>query len=999
MKKRRILALFCALMLWLPMIVTATPVQAAVGDTVYIRKHVSFLYDNSGSMSMKIQNALNLKWCYASYAAQMFTGLLNDTDSLTFTFMNPLKGDTNKISRVEIDLAADRQKQVDKVLSVTDYANSGTPFERISDTLAVLTSQKGLKADDEINNNQVNQNEQHWLVLTTDGNFTNVPEDTSLVKELKEILEKYSTLQVVYFGIGTEGDTSSEAAKDLRNHPELSQFSNFTAVFAEKQEEIVSTMRSLANRISGRYTVTEGVDQDGTEVTITISRETSPIRNVAVLAQKTTAILKSAVAESGEQLTVARPAVINYPKNKNYDNMDPDTKGGTTALITSADGKLPPGTITLTFSEPVSMKDLSLMYEPAICVNLTLQRQNANGEWENVRYGDKVMAEDTLRVSYEICEDGTNAPIDSTKLPGVTTAQISGGNKDIQVGEPFQLSAGSHTITATVSMMDGSYVVSTSRNITVQSLSAYTFTVSDPLEFYPNELATNSSRYIDFTILHEGKPATGDQLSGFAIEAGDLQGLFTTPEKHVYRFTPQDNARPVGEYTVALKFQNIVVSQQTVKVKQEDISYSAKAGDPLVLFTNETATNQKPIIFHVTQSRGKENKPMPEEALSEFRVEAKKADGKVISGETVYQAGGQIHFITHDGTAEAGEYTVALYWKDTQLAQSTITVMQYNAVFTAEVFHVGGDTLDRFHLQKNTNGLAFVIYADGEVLTKDQLQAMLNQQVFVKWDPRCSTMKLKTCVGEYDGKVALLVTPTANTRCPFLYLLQKPIIAWGMIPKGSVGVLMEVQTVHGTSATGTMNVTSAVWEDWLWFLVLAGILVLAFIFGWIVVCNIYMNRIAPGEFRNIQIRVGVKEAIVEWDDVTYEHKRKFYLTFACKPEVLYFTDLKFTAVQEGVLMSDSPCCVFDAEDDSLPNYRVGSVTQTSRLLELIDRYGLRIPLEYFRNTLSNSHAVTLPLDEGQQHATCALESGGYLMRKDGDYTYSFWLYERKSDNE
>ncbi|MBQ7088855.1 MAG: hypothetical protein IJN04_04355 [Clostridia bacterium] len=999
MRKARVLSLLCVLTLLLSTVAAAVPVQAAVNDTVYIRKHISFLYDNSGSMKMDIGAPDNLKWCYASYAAQMFTGLLNDTDSLTFTFMNPLKGDKNKLSQVEVDLAADRQQQVKNVLDITNYANSGTPFARIADTLQVLTEKKGLKADAEINNNQVNQNEQHWLVLTTDGNFTEVPSNTTLVKTLKEILEKYSTLQVVYFGIGTKGDTSDEAAKDLRDDPELSKFPNFTAVFAEEQEEIVSTMRSLANRISGRYTVTEGVNQKGAEVTITISRETSPIRNVAVLAQKTAAVLEKAIAESGEELTVARPAVIKYPYNDNYENLDPNTKGGTTALITCEDGKLPPGTITLTFSEPVSMDDLSLMYEPAICVNLTLQRKNAAGEWEDVPYGEKVLAEDTLRVNYEICEDGTNAPVDSTKLPGVTTAQIVGGGQDIKAGESFRLPFGAHTITATVSMMDGSYVVSTSRNVTVQSLSAYTFEVSDPLEFYPNELATNSSRYIEFTIFHEGKPANGSQLSGFAIEAGDLQGLFTTPEANVYRFTPQDSARPIGEYVVALKFQNTVVSQQTVKVKQEDISYSATAGDPLVLFTNETATNQKPIVFTVTQARGNETGPMPEEAMGEFRIEAKNADGKAIAGETTYHSGGQIHFTTHDGTAEAGEYAVTLYWKDTQLAQSQITVMQYNAVFTAEVFRVGDDTLDRFHLQKNENGLAFVIYADGEPLTENQLQAMLNQQVFVKLDPKRSAMELQIRVGEHEGKTALLAIPTTATKSAFLYFLQKPFIAWGLIPKGAVDVVLDVQTVHGTSATGTMNVTSAIWEDWLWFLVLAGILVLAFIFGWIVVCNIYMNRIAPGEFRNIQIRVGVKEAIVEWDDVTYEHKRKFYLTFACKPEVVYFTDLKFTAVQEGVLMSDSPCCEFDAEDDNLPHYRVGSVTQTSRLLELIDRYGLRIPLEYFRNTLSNSHAVTLPLDEGQQHATCALESGGYLMRKDGDYTYSFWLYERKKDNE
>ena len=53
--------------------------QAAPADTVYVRKHVSLVYDNSGSMKQKQDNIKNLKWSYASYAAQIFAGLLNET--------------------------------------------------------------------------------------------------------------------------------------------------------------------------------------------------------------------------------------------------------------------------------------------------------------------------------------------------------------------------------------------------------------------------------------------------------------------------------------------------------------------------------------------------------------------------------------------------------------------------------------------------------------------------------------------------------------------------------------------------------------------------------------------------------------------------------------------------------------------------------------------------------------------------------------------------------
>ena len=72
---KRITALLCVLVLLLCL--AAPAVKAAEGDTVYVRKHVSLLYDNSGSMKMKLTGAKNLKWAYGSYAAQMFAGLLN----------------------------------------------------------------------------------------------------------------------------------------------------------------------------------------------------------------------------------------------------------------------------------------------------------------------------------------------------------------------------------------------------------------------------------------------------------------------------------------------------------------------------------------------------------------------------------------------------------------------------------------------------------------------------------------------------------------------------------------------------------------------------------------------------------------------------------------------------------------------------------------------------------------------------------------------------------
>ena len=66
----------CLLLCVLLLSIAAPGISVAPADTVYVRKNVSLVYDNSGSMSMEIPGLDNLKWTYASYAAQVFAGLV-----------------------------------------------------------------------------------------------------------------------------------------------------------------------------------------------------------------------------------------------------------------------------------------------------------------------------------------------------------------------------------------------------------------------------------------------------------------------------------------------------------------------------------------------------------------------------------------------------------------------------------------------------------------------------------------------------------------------------------------------------------------------------------------------------------------------------------------------------------------------------------------------------------------------------------------------------------
>lgn len=695
MQKRRFSALVCLLVL-LAALVLSPMVQADQSNTVYVRKHVSLLYDNSGSMSQAIINADNLKWCYASYAAQVFTGLLNDTDSLTVTFMN-----NQTVRQLELDLSADRQSQVKKVLDNTSYAKGGTPFSSVYTALEVLIAD-GLLSDAQLGSAEVDESEQFWLVLTTDGRFNDdfgfSYTQSAVEGFLKEILEDYSNLQVVYFGIGTAGDTSDQSAIDLRTSSKLTAYPNFSAYFAKDQDEIVSTMQEMSNRISGRYDVSEDVSVSGKTVTIRISGESSPIRNVAVLAQQTNARLVSAVAEDGTALTVSQATSIEYPYNQNYDNVDPSVLGGCTAMITSPTGKIPEGTVTLTFSENVNASSLSLMYEPAVYVKLSVQKQDASGNWVDVANGTKVAAGDTLRLQYEICEDGSDTALDTARLPGKSEAEFTCGDTVVTAGQAFTIPAGNTTITASVSLMDGAYKVSTSRTIQAVDISDYKVTAGSPLTILDADLEDNSTKSIDFSVKLAGAVATTEELSGFTVDTGGLQGQVTQPGTGVLRFVPKQSGCAPGEYTVTVYYGGTVMASQTVTVITT--TYSAEASGNLTLVNDRLDGNTEAVSFKVTVHQGSDSHTLTNAESDTFRVDS------ALNGTTTFQ-NGTFTFIPNDPSSPVGDYTVTLYQGDTALAKATVTILPVTYSATASA---GLEIIDA-ELDKNTQSVEFRVTA------------------------------------------------------------------------------------------------------------------------------------------------------------------------------------------------------------------------------------------------------------------------------------------------
>ena len=71
----------------------------AAAESLYIRKIVSIVYDDSGSMTV------GGKWAYANYAMQSFCGMLNSEDQLFITYMSSAENDS--YAPEEIDLSSE----------------------------------------------------------------------------------------------------------------------------------------------------------------------------------------------------------------------------------------------------------------------------------------------------------------------------------------------------------------------------------------------------------------------------------------------------------------------------------------------------------------------------------------------------------------------------------------------------------------------------------------------------------------------------------------------------------------------------------------------------------------------------------------------------------------------------------------------------------------------------------------------------------------------------
>ena len=387
---KRIVTIVLAIVIICSSLSICLPVTVSA-ESLYIRKIVSVVYDDSGSMTGD-------KWAYANYAMQTFCGMLNSEDQLFITYMRYAKD--NMYDPEKIDLSAECIQE--SVNSIRNHNDSGkTPY------IAVEKAYNKLKSI-----NDSNPNTQYWLVVITDGAFD---ECNSMSKEKKKdflnehfkdyaesVMPNGTNPQITFLGIGDVVPPDEDQNKGI-----------FTYA-ASNALGIISAMSNMADKISGRTRLQKDDIKKIDDKTIQVS-SSIPLLNIVAFVQGSQAKVTDAVYSNEMNIPISRNVSLSYPKYS-------DLVGGA-FLIGDSKNVIDSGTYNITFDQNVDLSNVIILFEPALEMRMAV---TVNGnKISDYRELDTLMENDKVSVLCKIYEMGTDKEVDPSRMPPKTTFEIS----------------------------------------------------------------------------------------------------------------------------------------------------------------------------------------------------------------------------------------------------------------------------------------------------------------------------------------------------------------------------------------------------------------------------------------------------------------------------------------------------------------------------------------------------------------------------------------------
>ncbi len=621
-----VIATVSSMLLALPFSVSA--------ESLYIRKIVSVVYDDSGSMKGD-------KRAYASYAMQAFCGMLNSEDRLFLTYMS------NPGTSKEVDLSAGKiQESVDSIRNFKYNDNTPTPYK------AVETAYEKLK-----NTADSNANTQYWLVVITDGDFDacqlmSAPSQQELAEKKKQYLNdnlgQYmddkmpngSKPQLTFLGIGNVAAPDENTAKGIYTYS------------ANNAANIIDEMSRMADRISGRTRLKTSDIKQLDEKTVQVY-SSIPLLNIAVLAQESKAKIVKAQYGNEIDIPISRQAALEQPGYK-------DLVGGA-FLLGDSQKAIGVGEYEITFDQKVNAEDLVVLFEPALEVRTTIK---VNGkEITDLKQLDNLKAGEKVSVSSKIYEMGTDNEISPSILPPGTkfSAKITLDGKVVSESDDsdmtlpdYEVKEGELELKVSV-QIDGFNPIEFAKKFrvlpappttTTTSRFDYDFSISadfggDEESVKYDQIAKNKDLTLEFTVFRDGKAMTDPEEvkelnPKIEFSPDGNGGTVTYAKDGKIIVTPNEAAAPIsGKPELEVEAKCTIEDERGNQVATESISYTVTYPDYGVFALAATApivktrfyNNQVSVSFYVMKDGNQLPKPDVEDlfkvTLNEERADLK----------------------------------------------------------------------------------------------------------------------------------------------------------------------------------------------------------------------------------------------------------------------------------------------------------------------------------------------------------------------------------------
>lgn len=377
--------------------------MTASAQSLYIRKIVSVVYDDSDSMKGE-------KTAYANYAMQAFCGMLNSEDKLFISYMSGVRNDENYTPE-QVDLSAGKiQASVNNIKAhgATKYS---TPLKAVEIAFDKLRS-----VEDQ------NANTQYWLVVITDGSFNECKDlRKDKVAQSQFLTEKFESYSSTKMPNGSNPQITFMAIGSNVASPAENEAKGITTYRASNAEGIRDAMDKMADRVSGRTRLDTSDIKTVDSTTVQVS-SSIPLLNIAVFFQDSQTAISKAVTDDGVGIPVIRNVSLSYDYKPEDDSKDSINLEGGAYLIGDSQNVINAGTYTLTFEQPVNSKDIVVLFEPALEMRMSVKLNDKEitdfSELDNAVEGDKIS------VACKIYEMGSEKEIDPSLMPAGTEYEL-----------------------------------------------------------------------------------------------------------------------------------------------------------------------------------------------------------------------------------------------------------------------------------------------------------------------------------------------------------------------------------------------------------------------------------------------------------------------------------------------------------------------------------------------------------------------------------------------